>query len=354
MGLLTTFSHTMHACNNQRHDFVEKKSNINPIPTSKAGKDFINFLTLIPTDFQRELLVNGKLGAKQKATLRFPIEGVIAKVAVREGEHVNAGQLIASLNDHGALQLWSNTLLTFKEAQLNYEDYLLRAGYRLADTTDLDMETKAVAKLRSGLSRASLEKNQALRTLADTRLIAPFAGKVANLKAKEYNASGNYEEICTLVDDGQLEVTFRVLEQELPFIREATDVEVIPHSNVGTAATGRICSVNPLIDDAGMVEVKAQIANTGGRFLDGMGVRVKIRQRLDGQLVVPKEAVLDRQGRKVVFTLENDSVAKWNYVELAGENSSQFAIASGLKPGDSVIHKGNFNLAHDKVVLVIQ
>jgi multidrug efflux pump subunit AcrA (membrane-fusion protein) len=51
----------------------------------------------------------------------------------------------------------------------------------------------------------------------------------------------------------------------------------------------------------------------------------------------------------VVFTYES-GLAKWNYVKTSFENSTQYVITEGLSPGDSVIVKGNLNLAHDAKV----
>jgi membrane fusion protein, multidrug efflux system len=68
-------------------------------------------------------------------------------------------------------------------------------------------------------------------------------------------------------------------------------------------------------------------------------------------LVVPKEAVVERSGRKVVFCYEAESdtlgLAKWHYVTVLHENQQQLAIGEGLKAGEKVIVEGNMNLGHD-------
>ncbi|MDG2436788.1 MAG: hypothetical protein P8L89_06775, partial [Polaribacter sp.] len=48
-------------------------------------------------------------------------------------------------------------------------------------------------------------------------------------------------------------------------------------------------------------------------------------------------------------TVEN-GLAKWNYVELAGENNDSYAIKKGLKISDTLIVSGNLNLSHDAKV----
>ena len=64
---------------------------------------------------------------------------------------------------------------------------------------------------------------------------------------------------------------------------------------------------------------------------------------------MPTDAVLVRQGRDLVFVVQDDR-AQWTYVEL-GERSGDFVeITDGLQPGDLVTVDGHFALAHDAPV----
>jgi len=317
---------------------------VEPEPTE------VETMVLAPTVFQKELNANGKLAAVQKADLKFQVQGIIRALYVREGQSVESGQLLGILDDAEIASALRQNELDHKKAVLEYEDHLLRLGHRLEDTAALDPAVKDIARLRSGLSSAQIALARAEQQLAGTKLTAPFAGKIANLKAKPHNPASAYDFICTLLQDRELTVEFKVLEQELPFVRNSSTVSVSPFSMPGKRYTGRITAINPLIDNAGMVSVKAGIRHDG-QLLEGMGVRVSVRQEVRDLLCVPKEAVLERQDRKVVFTLREDSLAHWNYVEIADENGTHYAIRSGLEAGDEVIHRGNFNLAHDKKVV---
>jgi hypothetical protein len=80
-----------------------------------------------------------------------------------------------------------------------------------------------------------------------------------------------------------------------------------------------------------------------------MNVKVLIRKPVANRLVVPKEALVIRQGKDVIF-VRQDSLAIWKYVTVEFENSSSVALKEGLEPGDLVIVSGNVNLAHETVV----
>ena len=125
-------------------------------------------------------------------------------------------------------------------------------------------------------------------------------------------------------------------------------VSIIPFTNDSTLITGNITQINPQVDANGMVKVKAGFRNNG-RLIDGMNVKVAIRKPVPNSLVVPKEALVIRQGRDVIF-VRQDSLAIWKYVTVEFENSTSLSIKEGLEPGDLVIISGNVNLAHETVV----
>ena len=66
--------------------------------------------------------------------------------------------------------------------------------------------------------------------------------------------------------------------------------------------------------------------------------------------VVPKDAVVERDGYHVVFMYE-DGKAVWTYVDVIHSNINSYAITGCLKKetaireGDIVITSGNLNLA---------
>jgi hypothetical protein len=132
-----------------------------------------------------------------------------------------------------------------------------------------------------------------------------------------------------------------ILEKGMP-------VDIIPFVNDSTIITGYITQINPQVDENGMVKVKASFSNTG-KLIDGMNVKVLIKKPVPDRLVVPKEALVIRQGKDVIF-VRQDSLAIWKYVTIEFENSTSISVKEGLEPGDLVIVSGNINLAHETIV----
>jgi multidrug efflux pump subunit AcrA (membrane-fusion protein) len=148
-----------------------------------------------------------------------------------------------------------------------------------------------------------------------------------------------------------MNVEFPVIESEFSFISKGMPVGIIPFINDSTVINGTITQINPQVDETGMVKVKAEFRNNG-RLIDGMNVKVVIRKPVPNRLVVPKEALVIRQGKDVIF-VRQDSLAIWRYVTVEFENSASVSVKDtpdGIHPGDMVIITGNVNLAHETIV----
>lgn len=149
-----------------------------------------------------------------------------------------------------------------------------------------------------------------------------------------------------------MEVEFTVLESELPLVKRGDKVDVMPYAVTVASCKGYVTEINPLVDENGMVRVKAKV-DGAGKLFDGMNVRVSVKRSVEGQLVIPKTAVVLRSGRQVVFTL-NGEKAMWNYVQTGLENMTEYTVSGdGMEEGAEVIVTGNVNLAHEAPVKVI-
>ena len=303
--------------------------------------------TLQRRDFMRELISNGRLTAVKRSALTFPVTGTIAAIGAGNGSQVAAGQTIARLDttEYG-LQL-RRARLSLDKTRLEFFDVLVGQGYPLGDTIGVPPEVVQLARVRSGYADAVAALQSAQCDLDRCWLRAPFSGKVADVSQHLYEQSQGA--FCTLLDDSRLNVRFTVLESEYGLLHAGQEVIVAPFADLRREVRGRIVAVNPTIDESGQVQVDAEVANDG-TLADGMNVRVAVRQRVAGQLVVPKSAVVIRDNLEVLFRYR-DGRAAWTYVHTSLANSSEYVVepnrdrSAELEPGDLVIVSGNLNLA---------
>lgn len=295
--------------------------------------------------FQKQIIANGKVAANQKSELRFKTTERIASIKVKNGQKAHKGQLLATLdNDLLANKLDKAKLDVAKaNSKLQEEKINYSISDKITPTVLKELHIKSgYLEAKNALENAQLLYNQ-------TMLKAPFDGVVANIETKTGNYITGSDIFCVLIGQQQLEVVFSVLENEMSFIEHNQKVEITSFVDSNKKYHGSITEINPLVDENGLIQLKATIDNSANFLLDGMHVKITINKPLASSIVIPKEALVLRSNKEVVFTVEN-SLAKWNYVEVLDENSTSYAIKKGLKLRDTIITSGNMNLSHDAKV----
>lgn len=334
------------ACSNADKSDDTSKEGVSAL--AQAEPNEVTTITLKRQAFEHELVSNGKVEAMQLTDVHFETEGIVESVEVKNGDHVAQGQVIAQLDKfklHNAVEQAQNA---FEQAKLDLQDVLIGQGYGNKSEVEIPADIMLLAKTRSGYSQSQAAYELALSNEANATLKAPFAGTIANLEVKRFNRVSPSDAVCTIIGTQGMEATFHVLENELPLVHRGDKVVIAPYADVSAIHEGTVTEINPMVDANGMVQVKAQVRGSD-RLFSGMNIKVSVRRQMPGQLVVPKSAVVLRQGRQVVFTLQGDQ-AIWNYVQTGLENADTYTILEGLKEGDEVIVTGNVNLAHEAKV----
>lgn len=316
-------------------------------------KNPVSVIILERTTFNKQLVCNGKLEAGERASLQFSVSGILEKVNVHDGQKVQKGQVLASLDREQLGKALEQARLNFDKAELLLADRLLDYGYTLADTGSIPQDQKRVIYINTGYADARMALENAEHTYSESELKAPFAGKVASVRGRVHEPAG---QLCTLINDSQYLVRFNVLETECGLVSVGQSVSVSPFVDPELVLTGSVVSVNPCVDQYGQIAVTARIPGSD-RLMDGMNVRITVDNRVPNQLVVPKSAVVIRDNMEVVFRYA-DGKSQWVYVNVIKSNSTQHVIepnrerGAKLNEGDLIITSGNLNLADETPVEV--
>jgi RND family efflux transporter MFP subunit len=303
-------------------------------------------------DFELELVSNGRLEAQRKAVIPFKVQEQINAVLVNEGDVVTGGQVLGRLDPFTYQKRLDDASNRYQQSLIDLEDRLLGYGYQLNDTSQVPENIMKMARIRSGYNAAAIAVEEAKRNLEHTTIKAPISGVVTNLDAREHNPSNAYQKFCEVLDLNTMHLVFHLLETELSGVKVGQTVELTPFALPGESFKGKVTSINPAVDDKGMVRITTTVPNPGQRLMDGMNARVLVKNVVPNCLIIPKEAVLYRQNRQVVFFFQ-EGKAIWKYVETKHENSTHVAISDGLEEGMEVIVENNLNLAHESQVTVI-
>ena len=290
----------------------------------KAEKNLVDTIILRKVDFYREIISNGNLNASQRAELTFPQQGVIESVNIANGTRVKQGDVIIKLDQDNLRIKLDQAKSALDKAELDFKDNIIGYGYGL-DTNKIPAEQLKVAKIKSGYITAKQNYQVAQKDLSNAILKAPFNGVIANLNAKKHENSK--DAVCVIIDDSSFDVEFNLLESELGFIKQGQNVKISPFSNPTVNYIGKIKNINPLVDEKGQIKILASVDNKGHNLIEGMNVRVYIESKSTNELVVPKSAVVIRDGYDVLFTYNPDNgKAGWVYVDILSSNSSSHIV----------------------------
>ncbi|NOU62021.1 efflux RND transporter periplasmic adaptor subunit [Marinifilum caeruleilacunae] len=320
--------------------------------STTVERNHVKTISLRYDSFQQEIISNGKLCAMRKADMPFNISGKLKEIPVKNGSFVNKGELIAGIDDFTLHNQFEKSKQAVAKARLEMENILIGQGYDGKDTTNIPGRILNIARLKSGLNDALIDYKKAQYDLESRQLKAPFSGVISNLSAKLYQQVEPGKTFCTLINTKSFEVEFTIMESEIDQLYVNQQVSVQPFAFHEESYKGKLSQINPLVDENGLIKVKAVIQNTGGKLMEGMNVKVMIERTVKSQLVIPKSALLLRQNKQVVFTYK-EGKALWNYVKTGFENSDSYTILEGLSEGDEVIVEGSLNLAHESKVEVV-
>ena len=262
------------ACSNADKSDDTSKEGVSAL--AQAEPNEVTTITLKRQAFEHELVSNGKVEAMQLTDVHFETEGIVESVEVRNGDHVEQGQVIAQLDKfklHNAVEQAQNA---FEQAKLDLQDVLIGQGYGNKSEVEIPADIMLLAKTRSGYSQSQAAYELALSNEANATLKAPFAGTIANLEVKRFNRVSPSDAVCTIIGTQGMEATFHVLENELPLVHRGDKVVIAPYADVSAIHEGTVTEINPMVDANGMVQLKAQVKGSD-RLFSGMNIKVSVR-----------------------------------------------------------------------------
>jgi RND family efflux transporter MFP subunit len=190
--------------------------------------------------------------------------------------------------------------------------------------------------------------------LVSSVLRAPFDGVLANCTAETGSLVQSGGRLGELIDISRLLLDADVLESEIRHVGRGDSAMIEVPAIGGGSFAGRVRHINPVHETAtrsALVTIAMSPRNLSRPGVEddarpGMYAIARIIvERLPGRVLVPREAVLSRSNRNMVF-LVRDGRSHWTYVDLGEQTASDIAIVRGVAPGDTVIVDGHFALGH--------
>ncbi len=294
-----------------------------------------------------EVSAVGTLRSNESVVIRPEIAGRIADINFAEGEPVEKGSPLVSLDDSTY-----QAELADAQASLNLAENNFRRLDELSDTGSITARERDEALARLESARAALQLSQA--RLEKTHVNAPFSGILGlrRVSPGDYIIPG--QDMVNLEDIDPIKVDFRIPERFLASLSKGQRIRVRVDAFPDRAFEGEVYAIDPQIDPAGRsIAIRARIANADRILRPGLFARVRlIVEERPAALVVPEQAIVPRGEQRYVFRVV-DGKAMLTEVRVGQRRDGEAEITAGLAADDTVITAGQLKIRDGVPVTVL-
>ncbi|MBI1723938.1 MAG: efflux RND transporter periplasmic adaptor subunit [Gemmatimonadetes bacterium] len=307
-----------------------------------------------------EISAVGTVTPLQTVAVRSQVSGILVHVGFREGDDVQAGQLLFRLDQRPFQAALDQALATLARdraqlanAQRQVARYEELAQSDLASREQIDqLRTNAEAAAAS-LAADSASALTARLNLDYAQIRARIRGRSGSLYLREGNLvrTTDPNPLVVINQIRPIGVSFAVPQRFLDDIRRYSanrrlEVGVRAQDSSAVSAQGVLSFVDNRVDTTtGTIQLRATFPNDDSRLWPGQFVTVRLVLTVEPRaLTVPSQAVMTSQRGTYVFVLQPDRTVRIQDVALGRTMDNYVVIARGLAAGDLVVTDGQLRL----------
>ena len=315
----------------------------------------------------------GYVVARRMATVSAKVTGRVRDVRIEEGQRVEEGQVLATLDPvdadaqralaasqvNAAQSQIGSVQAQLKEAEANAARLGALVGQKLISRAQYEQSVAARDALRAQLATAQRNAQVARDGLRiadngvdNTVVRAPFSGVVIAKSAQPgeivspLSAGGGFTRtgIGTIVDMQSLEVEVEVGEAFIGRVKPGMPTETILNAYQDWKIPGKVIAIIPAADRGkATVKVRVGIDAKDARIVPDMGARVSfleeakpVQADVKPGVLVPAAAIVERDGKDVAFAIDGEAVQQ-RTLKLGRTLGDDREVLEGLNGGDAVV-----------------
>lgn len=338
--------------------------------------------TTVPSTFQAV----GTVRARETALLASKITGYVRAIGAREGDRVQAGQLLITLDDRDAQAQVRRAGAAIREGEaalaeaaaargqaeaalrearegVQEADHALaaaeaaRAEEMVQSLTARRRQVEArIAQAQAGISQAEarwsqvgarIKQAEADRDAGEillgyTRITAPFAGLVTSKRVEVGDLATPGTPLFT-VEGGGYRLEADVPESEVGWVKRDSRIRVVVDA-LGGQLAGRVAEIVPAADPRTRTLIVKIDHPSGTPVQSGLSGRAWFPTGARQALLIPAAALMERGQLRYVFVVEK-GMARLRLVTTGQADGDRVEVLSGLQPGDRVVTRGMDRLA---------
>lgn len=295
-------------------------------------------VTVEPRTLPRTISSVGSLESPDMTTIASEVEGRVVELDVPEGRRVDAGHVLARLDDAEARA----ALRVTRARRQNAQDRLRRLESLRAESVSSE-QTYDDARTEFDAARAA--HDEARTRLEKTTIRTPFAGVLGlrQVNLGQYVDGGTPIVELTQVDP--LQLVFSIPQRFVAELALGQQVLGVV-GRCGPRFEGHVDVIDPRVNTSTRsVRLQASVPNPEGALYPGMAVSLRLRVgEIEGAILVPEEAIVRQGTRHIVYTLDADDRAEPHTVTLGSFSTDGVHVRDGILPGARVVAAGQQKL----------
>ncbi len=332
---------------------------------------------------QRRIVLSGQTVPKSQVDIAAKYQGRISEVRVELGDKVSAGQvLIVQDTTEAAMTVGQNAAtyrqasadaqvtgitydanfqkskLAYENAQATYNRY--QQLYTMGAISKQDLEVKSlelasakstydilmnqnngatpasVESARAQAEKASYSMQYSQAQLNNLILRTPRSGEIGFKQAEIGNIAQAGQKLLSVIDMSEVYVDYTISEQDLAAFTLDQMIEVTVDS-LGKVYTGKVTYISPSSDINQQFTIRIQLNSPDDKLKAGMFVRSVVEAEVKADVIaVPKEAIMNRNGKTYLFVVNEKQEVKEQEVVLGATGDTVVEILKGIEVGNKI------------------
>ena len=330
-----------------------------PASEKTGGPITVTTVVVEKKDVPLIIEATGTIVSNSIVDIRPMVTNTVAKIEVKDGQEVKAGDLLFTLDDRNDKANYEKLKALADDAQKQYlrakelvaKNFISKAGLE----TSLANATSAQAAARAAQVQLSFDY---IRSPIDGRagIVNVFPGSLVQASnivstATSSTATSSVGSMVTITQLNPINVQFVIPEKDIPIMLEnqldgeAMTVKVVVGDSGKKTYEGKVLVIDNQVDPSiAAVRVKAQIPNDDKTLLPGQFARVSlVANTLKDALAVPSQAVIINARGKMVYVIDKDGKAVSKPIKVVYEYQG-LTVITGIESGDRVVVEGKQNL----------
>jgi RND family efflux transporter MFP subunit len=330
-----------------------------PSSEKAGGPVTISSVVVEKKDVPLIIEATGTIVSNSIVDIRPMVTNTVAKIEVKDGQEVKAGDLLFTLDDRNDKANYEKLKALADDAQKQYlrakelvaKNFISKAGLE----TSLANAKSAQAAARAAEVQLSFDY---IKSPIDGRagIVNVFLGSLVQASnivstATSSTATSSVGSMVTITQLNPINVQFVIPEKDIPIMLEnqldgeAMTVKVVVGDSGKKTYEGKVLVIDNQVDPSiAAVRVKAQIPNDDKTLLPGQFARVSlVANTLKDALAIPSQAVVINARGKMVYVVDKDGKAVAKPIKVVYEYLGS-TVVTGIEAGDRVVVEGKQNL----------